>query len=151
MSKKFLIVSIILLAGLIILLLWRGLRADNDAAYGNGSALASFAECLTKKNIVMYGTPWCSWCQKQKTLFGESFSSIDYVDCSKNPKECVSRGINATPSWIFPSASSGQVPSTSPGQTSSTSSPEQTVESRKIEGYLSLKELAEESGCELPK
>jgi len=175
MSKKFLIILIVVLAALIILLLWQGLQADKDVAYGDNPELAFFAKCLAEKNIVMYGTPWCSWCQRQKALFGESFSFVAYVDCSKRPNECVSEGINATPTWIFPSTGSGQVPSASSGQVpsassgqvpsassgqvpsadsehiSSASSSGQTLESRKIEGYLTLEELAEKSGCELPK
>lgn len=86
--------------------------------------LDEFARCLAQKNITMYSTPWCEWCQKEETLFGKSFDLVSYVDCSKNPQECVVKGINITPTWIFPDA-------------------------RKIEGYQTLEQLSQESGCPL--
>ena len=84
-----------------------------------------FTKCLASRNITMYGTPWCEWCQKEEALFGKSFSFVPYVDCSKTPQECVVKGINATPTWIF-------------------------SDGRKIEGYQTLEQLSQESGCLLP-
>jgi len=86
--------------------------------------LDGFAKCLASKNITMYGAPWCEWCQKQEALFGRSFRLVPYVDCSKNPQECTSKGINGTPTWIFP-------------------------DGRTLVGYQELEKLAKESGCEL--
>lgn len=88
--------------------------------------LDEFARCLAQKNITMYGTPWCEWCQKEETLFGKSFGLVPYIDCSKNSQECVAKGINGTPTWIFP-------------------------DGRKIEGHQTLKQLSQESGCVLPE
>jgi len=86
--------------------------------------LDDFAKCLASKNIIMYGVPWCSWCQKQEALFGQSFRFVPYIDCSKNPQECTSKEINSTPTWIFP-------------------------DGRKLVGYQELEKLAQESGCKL--
>ena len=41
----------------------------------------TFAQCLTENEAVMYGTDWCSYCQNQKSLFGNSFNNIAYVNC----------------------------------------------------------------------
>lgn len=84
-----------------------------------------FAKCLASKNVTMYGTPYCSWCQKEKVLFDKSFNFIPYIDCSRTPQECVAKGINGTPTWIF-------------------------SDGRKIEGYQTLEQLSQESGCPLP-
>ena len=32
----------------------------------------SLAQCLTEKEVIMYGTEWCSHCKNQKAMFGES-------------------------------------------------------------------------------
>jgi glutaredoxin len=122
MPKKILIILIIILAALVGFLIWGGIWSSGRT----NPKLEAFAKCLAEKNITMYGTPWCEWCQKEEALFGKSFSLVPYVDCSRNPQECITRGINATPTWIF-------------------------SDGRKVEGYQTLEQLSQESGCELPK
>jgi hypothetical protein len=92
-------VFIIVIAVLIIALLKTTFR-NNPNSYQN---LDQFAKCLTEKNVVMYGNWWCGACQKQEELFGKSFKSIKYVECSKNTTECLNKNIEATPTWIFQS------------------------------------------------
>jgi glutaredoxin len=58
-----------------------------------------FAKCLTEKEVKMYGTTWCKYCQMQKGLFGNSFKYINFVDCDKNRQECLEAGVNAYPTW----------------------------------------------------
>lgn len=58
-----------------------------------------FAQCLTEKKVVMYGTGWCSYCQKQKDLFGSSFKYVDFRDCDKNKQECQSAEVTGYPTW----------------------------------------------------
>ena len=58
-----------------------------------------FAQCLTEKEIKMYGTGWCSYCQRQKDAFGSSFKYIDFVDCDKDKQECISAGVQGYPTW----------------------------------------------------
>ena len=50
--------------------------------------LDSFAQCLTKAGVTMYGLETCSHCQQQKAMFGTSFQYITYVDCAKEPTRC---------------------------------------------------------------
>ena len=59
------------------------------------------AKCLTANKAVMYGTSWCSYCQKQKTVFGSSFSKVTYVDCDKEKLKCVAAGVKGYPTWII--------------------------------------------------
>jgi len=59
----------------------------------------SFAKCLTEKNVTMYGTTWCSHCNAQKKLFGNSFQYIDFVDCDKTPGTCKIAGVEGYPTW----------------------------------------------------
>ena len=58
-----------------------------------------FANYLTGQGVKMYGTEWCSHCQNQKKLFGNSFQYIDYIDCDKNKNECSIAGVTGYPTW----------------------------------------------------
>jgi glutaredoxin len=87
-----------------------------------------FAKCLTNKEVKFFGTFWCSHCKEQKKLFGNSVQYLNYVECDsrgKNPNQelCQKEGINGYPTWI--------------------------INNTKIEGVLSLEELADYSGCSL--
>lgn len=66
---------------------------------GNEISLDSFAQCLTEKGAVMYGTEWCPHCQSQKALFGDSFQHIDYVNCELDKEACTKAGIKGFPTW----------------------------------------------------
>jgi len=59
----------------------------------------AFAQCLTEKDVVMYGTEWCSHCQNQKKEFGKSFQYINYVDCDFQKSECNKAGVKGYPTW----------------------------------------------------
>lgn len=90
----------------------------------------SFAECLSGKGFKMYGAYWCSHCADQKKLFGNSFSKINYVECSLpnnagQTEDCKNSGINSYPTWEF-------------------------GDGTKQEGLISLNKLSEISGCVLP-
>ncbi len=94
----------------------------------DAKTVAALAECLTQKGVKMYGTYWCPHCQAQKKLFGDSFSKIDYVECSppNNPREqtqpCKDAGIISYPTWVFPDGG-------------------------RVSGEVSFKDLADKSGC----
>lgn len=89
-----------------------------------------FAECLSEKGFKMYGAYWCSHCADQKKLFGNSFSKINYVECSLpnnagQTEDCKNAGINSYPTWEF-------------------------GDGTKQDGVISLNKLSEISGCILP-
>jgi len=88
----------------------------------------ALAQCLSDKGVKMYGAYWCSHCQNQKEMFGESFSKVDYVECSLpggqgQTDECAAAGISGYPTWEFGDGS-------------------------RVEGELQLSVLAQKSGCE---
>lgn len=83
----------------------------------------AFAQCLTGKDVTMYGTDWCSHCKNQKSLFGNSFQHVSYVDCDDNRNECLKAGVRAYPTW--------------------------RIGNEMLEGTQELSTLAQKSGCEL--
>jgi hypothetical protein len=89
-----------------------------------------FAQCLTDNGVKMYGTWWCSHCQNQKELFGNSFEKINYIECSNKAREikqeCKDAGVEGFPTWQF-------------------------VDGSLASGEQSLESLAEKSGCALPE
>jgi len=85
------------------------------------------AQCLTDKGAKMYGAYWCSHCLSQKKMFGQSFSKINYIECSlpdgkTQTQECQEAGIKGYPTWEFGDGS-------------------------RLEGEVSLDKLTEKSGC----
>ena len=61
--------------------------------------LDTFAQCLTKANVKMFGTSTCSHCLAQKKLFGESFKYVNYTDCIVAPTMCAN--VASIPTWLF--------------------------------------------------
>lgn len=91
---------------------------------GGNASVTALAQCLAERGAVMYGAEWCSHCQNQKNMFGDAFKYISYVECPKNPAQCLAAGINGYPTWTFP----GGV---------------------RLEGEQELKKLAEAGECAL--
>lgn len=90
----------------------------------------TFAKCLAKKNAVMYGSAFCSHCDEQRKIFGDSFRFIHYVECSREGKPedvnaCKNAQVRFTPTWTF-------------------------SESDRLLGVQPLKMLSEKTGCALP-
>jgi glutaredoxin len=85
--------------------------------------LDSFAQCLTEKDVKMFGTEWCSHCKSQKALFGNSFQEVDYIDCDKNQQACANAGVTGYPTW--------------------------QIEGQNYPGVQGLQKLASLSGCSL--
>ena len=85
-----------------------------------------FAKCLAEKKVTMYGADWCAHCQNEKLAFGDSFKFVPYVECPKDIKSCLAKGIEGYPTWIFP-------------------------DGRKLTGEQGLAKLSLESGCALIK
>jgi hypothetical protein len=85
----------------------------------------AFAQCLSEKGAVMYGTYWCPHCQNEKKAFGDSFRFVNYVECTQDPKRCTAAKIDGYPTWIFP-------------------------DGRRLEGEQGLQKLSQVSACSLP-
>ena len=82
-----------------------------------------FAKCLTENGAVMYGTDWCTYCKKEKDLFGNSFKYINFNNCDQNRGECTINGVESYPTWI--------------------------INGEKYIGLRQLEELSELTGCEI--
>ena len=90
MKRTIMILAVAMMAASIF---FAGCSADKPGRYDD------FAQCLTDNGVVMHGTEWCKFCQKQKEMFGNSFKLIDYVDCDKNQAVCVAAGVQSYPTW----------------------------------------------------
>jgi len=62
--------------------------------------VTSFADCLAKEGVAMYGAKSCAFCQRQKDLFGPAFDHVTYVDCGTEISRCQSHNITGLPTWI---------------------------------------------------
>ncbi|TAK03777.1 hypothetical protein EPO34_01270 [Patescibacteria group bacterium] len=94
------------------------------------SPATAFAQCLTEKGAKMYGAWWCPHCTKQKALFGNAFSKVDYVECSPGgtkamSQKCKDDGVEGYPTWTFPDGT-------------------------RLSGEQSFEALGAKVGCELP-
>lgn len=99
----------------------------------------TFAQCLTENNLVMYGSQGCSFCAKQRAMFGDSFQYVTEIECdprfeehNPRPELCVRKNIEHTPTWILEDDEGNTLEAMEPG-------------------VLSLEELSELSGCKLVK
>ncbi|MCS6982640.1 MAG: hypothetical protein NZL83_00435 [Candidatus Absconditabacterales bacterium] len=86
--------------------------------------LNAFAQCLTQKGAIFYGTEWCQFCQQQKNLFLDAIQYITFVDCDKNRLACSTAGIQSYPTRV--------------------------INGTNAAGVQSLEFLASQSGCPLP-
>ena len=46
----------------------------------------TFLRNAWQKKLTMYGAYWCSHCQAEKKLFGDSFKYVPYVECTQETK-----------------------------------------------------------------
>src|SRR3989344_3430073 len=111
--------------GLIVILIFAFLflifKGDNSQA----KQLDEFAQCLSDRGVIMYGAEWCSHCQAQKELFGQSFRYVNYVECPQDPQKCLAAGIEAYPTWLTP-------------------------DGQKLVGEQSLETLSQKTNCLIP-
>jgi len=102
---------------------------NNETTVVQVKSLDDFAKCITTKGVVFYGASWCTHCQAQKTLFGDSLQYVKYVECAASgntqTKECTDAGISGYPTWI--------------------------VNNQSYPGEQTLENLAKLTGCILPQ
>ncbi len=128
-NNKIIIIAVILALGVAAVFYFKPFSGEpTPASIITGEPPAAktpldvFAARLASKGAIMYGAEWCSHCQNQKKLFGESFKFVPYVECPDNPKLCLEKGIKGYPTWVF---ADGTV----------------------LLGEQSLEELSQASGC----
>lgn len=73
-------------------------RAIEDLEKNNVTA-EDFAKCLNQSGVKMYGAYWCSHCQNQKSMFGDNFKYVNYVECTSQVDLCSAKGIGGYPTW----------------------------------------------------
>jgi hypothetical protein len=65
----------------------------------------ALATHLKQVGAKFYGTYWCTYCNKQKQIFGSpAFSKINYIECDPNgknprPELCIKANISSYPTW----------------------------------------------------
>lgn len=117
------------IAVITIILILQDTPPDVATEYG---PFGSFAQCLTDKEVKMYGTYWCPACQIQKNLFGRGWDKISYIECSdpgsraRNAR-CINENITSYPTWEFSDGS------------------------RQVVDNLTFDLLSKKSGCPLPE
>jgi glutaredoxin len=83
----------VIIAGIVVIAIYSFMKDEGPGEYD------SFAQCLTDKGIVMYGTDWCPHCKNQKKLFGKSFDYVNYVNCDLFKDACNVAGVTGYPTW----------------------------------------------------
>ena len=89
------------IASFIILVIGLGLALFLLGDKGHAHNYDGFAMCLSENGATMYGANWCSHCQNQKHMFGDSFEYVNYVECPDNQDLCIEKGIEGYPTWII--------------------------------------------------
>lgn len=114
------IVAVALIA--VVSLLWLNFRKDSSnvkevalgevedgqvlgASVEDPNYLSNLATTLKADGFILYGSSSDSGTKKQKEIFGQAFSFIDYVECdpgtdNSNPQECAAKGIDQYPTWV---------------------------------------------------
>ncbi len=127
MKIFFSIIGLLILGVITTVILQMG---GNDVPPGPGK-YDEFATCLKDKSAVFYGAFWCSHCQATKKLFGASAKLLPYVECSTADgrgqlQVCKDKNIAGYPTWEF-------------------------ADQSRLNGELSLAQLAEKTSCVLPE
>ena len=89
------VVLILLVAGLYMFSGW----FSNTTGYAIGEdERVQLAQCLSGKDVVMYGSIYCKHCSDQKDVFGNTaFKFVDYIECSGGNPLCVE--LEGVPAW----------------------------------------------------
>ena len=122
MKKKIIILVVILVILLLIIIL---VKSNNS----NAQNYDAFAQCISSAGAKFYGASWCSHCNEQKEMFGKSVKYLPYIECSLpggsgQIQVCENANIQAYPTWEF-------------------------QDGTRMEGRLSLEQLAEKTNCPL--
>jgi hypothetical protein len=80
-------------------------EAASSTSPSSVTAEVALAQHLRRIGAKLYGTYWCSYCHRQKALFGqEAFSQIDYIECDLGGKDarpnlCRQADVTGFPTW----------------------------------------------------
>ena len=98
-----------------------------------GQNFDEVAQCITEKEVNMYGSFKCGSCAKVRNAFGDSFQYINEIECHPDGENsqwelCQEKKIEGTPTFIY--EPNGQ-------------------EEKRYKGFLSPENLAKFAGCEI--
>src|SRR3989338_1266333 len=96
----------------------------------------AFAQCVYDRGMRMYGAKTCSFCIKQRALFGDAAVHIREIECdprypNNETERCIAKEIERTPTWMREDEAGNTLKRYEPG-------------------VLSLETIAVETGCVLP-
>lgn len=60
--------------------------------------LATLANCISEKEIILYSKTTCPYCKKQKKLFKQAFIFLNMIECDIEPEKCPD-DILGVPAW----------------------------------------------------
>ena len=97
---------------------------------------AAFAQCVYRDGMRMYGAKTCSFCIRQRALFGDAMQYIREIECdprypNNETERCIAKEIERTPTWMREDETGNTLKRYEPG-------------------VLSLETIAVETGCVLP-
>ncbi len=115
-------------AAVVVALMVGGYASSVQHAAATGYA-EGLAIHLAKTGVKFYGAYWCPHCQDQKAMFGPAARLLPYIECDPNASNgqqnvCAKAGIRAFPTW--------------------------EIGGQRLEGVLSLEDLARLSGYPSP-
>jgi len=58
------------------------------------------AKCIASKSA-LYTQTGCFACQKQESLFGDTYKNLNVINCAMAGNICLNEDITATPTWII--------------------------------------------------
>jgi glutaredoxin len=73
----------------------------------SGAAETALAEHLAASGVKFYGAYWCSHCQKQKSLFGDTAAAkLPYIECAADGENsqrqlCKDKNVQMFPTWAI--------------------------------------------------
>merc|ERR1712232_338060 len=69
---------------------------------------AEIATLLSKKGVMLYGSPNCNYTKQQLSLFGiNGTQALQFTNCVDDRKMCEDAGIQHVPTWIFTDPATG--------------------------------------------
>ncbi|MFZ1019543.1 MAG: hypothetical protein WAN61_00930 [Minisyncoccia bacterium] len=130
--KIFILIIGLLILGTIAAVL---LQSNSSNAPAGPGKYDGFAQCLVSKGAKFYGAFWCPHCQAQEKDFQMTRQALEtaglYAECSTpdasgQTQICIDKKIQSYPTWIFADGS-------------------------QLTGEIPLQQLADKTGCVLPK
>ncbi len=120
---------------IIVAIIFAGIFHAVFSAAGPGASYVTFGQCLYENNVRMYGSQGCSFCAKQRAIFGDGIEEVKEIECDPRFPDaqyelCINKNIIHTPTWIIEDADGNDILRFDPG-------------------VIELEDLAEASGCPL--